>query len=129
MSRSTIFVMVLSTALVGCGQRSGSDNPSVGKEIFDNHCAECHGPAGNVRLADQHDPKTPDLRRIAERSPQGRLPRIMLAEIIDGRRIDQAHGSRTMPIWGEQLGVEGNGTADEKVKALVNYVESIQIKK
>ena len=128
MNRSTIFVIVLGTALFGCGERPDSADASAGKEIFDKHCAVCHGPGGNVRLADQHDPNTPDLRRIAERSPQGRLPRIMLAEIIDGRRIHQAHGSRTMPIWGEQLDVEDSGTADEKVSALVKYIESIQTK-
>jgi mono/diheme cytochrome c family protein len=128
MNRSTLLIIVFSAALVGCGQRAGSDSASAGKEIFDQYCAQCHGPAGNVRLAEYHDPNTPDLRRIAERSPQGRLPRIMLAEIIDGRRIVQAHGNRTMPKWGEQLDVEGSGTADDKVQALVNYIESIQTK-
>ena len=128
MNRSTILIILLGTVLVGCGKRPGSADPSAGKAIFDKHCAVCHGPGGNVRLADQHDPKTPDLRTIAERSPHGRLPRIMLGEIIDGRRIVQSHGSRTMPIWGEQLNVEDSDSADEKIDALVKYIESIQTK-
>jgi mono/diheme cytochrome c family protein len=128
MNRSTILIILLGTVLVGCGKGPGPDDSSAGKEIFDKHCAVCHGPGGNIRLADQHNPKTPDLRTIAERSPHGRLPRIMLAEIIDGRRIMQAHGTRTMPIWGEQLDAEDSGSADEKVDALVKYIESIQTK-
>ena len=128
MNRSILFIVLLGTTLVGCGERSDSADSSAGQEIFDKHCAVCHGRGGNVRLAAQSDPNTPDLRRIAERSPQGRLPRIMLAEIIDGRRIVQAHGNRTMPIWGDQLDAEDGGTAEEKVNALVQYIESIQIK-
>ena len=128
MNRSTMLILVLGTLLVGCGEAPGSADAMAGKEIFDKHCSVCHGPGGNVRQADQHDPETPDLRTIAQRSPQGRLPRIMLAEIIDGRRIVQAHGSRTMPVWGEQLDLEDGGTADEKIDALVKYIESIQIK-
>ena len=128
MHRSVILVLALGTVLVGCGQRTGSADLSRGEEIFDKHCALCHGPGGNVRLAEHLDPDTPDLRTIASRSPQGRLPRIMLAEIIDGRRIVQSHGSRTMPVWGEQFDTEDDGTADEKINALLKYIESIQTK-
>ena len=114
--------------LVGCGDRQEPIDTGLGKEIFDKNCAVCHGPSGNVRLADQHNPKTPDLRRIAERSPHGRLPRVMLAEIIDGRRIVQAHGTRTMPAWGEQFDGEDGLTAEQKIDALVSYIETIQIR-
>lgn len=125
MNRSIIPFFFLGTLLAGCGQGPSSADVSAGEEIFEQNCAVCHGPGGDVRRAAQHDAKTPDLRTIAERSPHGRLPRVMLAEIIDGRRIVQAHGSRTMPIWGEQLD-QDSGSVDAQIDALLTYIESIQ---
>lgn len=128
MHRSTILIAALLPALSGCEQEQSAASPSAGKAIYDKYCVGCHGPDGNVRLAAQHDAKTPDLRTIADRSPHGRLPRIMLAEIIDGRRVVQAHGSRTMPVWGEQLAMEDSATVEQQIDALLAYIESIQIK-
>lgn len=129
MHRSTsLIAALLLPVLFGCEQQQSAATPSAGKAIYDKYCVGCHGPDGNVRLAAQHDAKTPDLRTIADRSPHGRIPRVMLAEIIDGRRIVQAHGSRTMPVWGEQLALEDSGTVDQQIDALLAYIESIQIK-
>ena len=127
MNRSNLLIILLGVVLTGC--EKGPDLEDViaeGKETFDKHCVVCHGPGGDVRSAAQHDPKTPDLRTIAARSPQGRMPRIMLTEVIDGRRVVQAHG-RSMPVWGEALGTDG-ADADEKIAALLAYIESIQTK-
>ncbi|MEM7280281.1 MAG: cytochrome c [Pseudomonadota bacterium] len=127
MSRSTILTVLVGIVLAGCEKQPDPEEIiAQGKATFDAHCVACHGPDGDVRAADQYDPATPDLRTIASRSPQGRMPRVMLTEIIDGRRVVQAHGNRTMPVWGEALGMDDGGSADEKIDALVKYVESIQ---
>jgi mono/diheme cytochrome c family protein len=126
MNRSIIPSLLLCVGLSGCGQGQEAADVSAGQALFDQNCAVCHGPGGDVRRAAQHDANTPDLRTIAARAPHGRMPRVMLAEIIDGRRIVQAHDSRTMPIWGEQLDSENSGSVDEKIEALVTYIESIQ---
>ncbi len=128
MHRLSFLAIVLGTALVGCEKTWDSGGASAGKEIYEKHCVQCHGPDGDVRAAEKYSAETPDLRRISERMAQGRLPRVMLKEFIDSRRLVQAHGNRTMPVWGELLDSEGDGTADEKIDALVDYIESIQIK-
>lgn len=102
------------------------DSLLAGKAIYEQHCVACHGPGGNVRQAEQHSPETPDLRAITERSAAGRFPRVMLAEVIDGRRILDAHGTRTMPVWGEQLGAADNASVKADINALTDYLESIQ---
>jgi mono/diheme cytochrome c family protein len=128
MYRLSFLAIVLGMALVGCEKTWDSSDRSAGKEIYDKHCIQCHGPEGDVRAAENYSAETPDLRRITERMAQGRMPRVMLRELIDGRRLVQAHGNRTMPVWGELLDSEDDGTADEKIDALLDYIESIQIK-
>ena len=123
--RSIILIAAFCAVGAGCKEAPAPADPSAGKLIYDEHCAACHGPDGNVRLAERHDAATPDLRTVAERYG-GRVPRVMLVEIIDGRRIVQAHGSRTMPVWGELLESEGGASVENKIDALVGYVESIQ---
>ena len=121
MSRSVILLSVLVTALAGCQKAPTSADAEAGKALFDEHCAVCHGPGGNVREAAQHDAKTPDLREIAKRSGGGYVPVSTLAEIIDGRRVISAHG-RTMPVWGEHFGEDSAA----RIASLVAYIESIQ---
>ena len=126
--RAPLVLVALTAMLVGCGEvpnqpSASAGNASAGKAVFDQHCAACHGTGGDVRHAEQYDADTPDLRRIAAGSPGGRIPRVMLAKIIDGRGIVQAHGNRTMPIWGEIEAIDAVGA-----ESLVAYIETIQIR-
>jgi hypothetical protein len=76
--------------------------------------------------------RPPDLRAISLRSG-GTFPREELAAFIDGRGGLAAHGSREMPVWGEQL-YAGPGPANPDVEKarrgaielLLLYLESIQ---
>ncbi len=126
MRRSAILLAVLVAALSGCQKAQTTADVEAGKALFDENCAVCHGPGGNVREAAQHDAKTPDLREIAKRSAGGYLPVSTLAEIIDGRRVISSHG-RTMPVWGEQFG-EDDAETKAKIESLVAYIESIQVR-
>ncbi len=123
MTRASLLIVAFAAMLTGCGEAPGGQTDvAAGQAIFEKHCAACHGPGGDVRRAEQHDAETPDLRRIAANSAGGRLPRVILAEIIDGRRIVQAHGKgRTMPVWGENEEIDAVGA-----EALVDYISTIQ---
>jgi hypothetical protein len=75
--------------------------------------------------------EVPDLSLLKHR--QGSTySREKIEKIIDGRFLIGAHGTRTMPIWGEDLArIElGNPDAERATNVvigrLVDYLESIQ---
>ena len=103
-----------------------------GGEIFQNHCAVCHGRDGRGR-----GPATialkgsvPDLTLIAHRNG-GVFPASHVKAIIDGTgEGPAAHGSREMPIWGP---VFHNFESDQdlgevRLENVTNYIRSVQQK-
>jgi hypothetical protein len=107
-----------------------------GEEIFGRFCASCHGEMahGDGPVARSLGVMVPDLTRISQR--YGGFPTQLVRDTIDGRgaRVD-AHGSRTMPVWGYEFWVEEGGdvTAQKEMRAtiakLVDYLRSIQADK
>jgi mono/diheme cytochrome c family protein len=81
-----------------------------GKELYAQYCASCHGVAGrgDGPVASSLNVEVPDLTLIARRQG-GKYPRDRIEQIIDGRFIIGAHGTRTMPVWGESFTREGLG--------------------
>jgi mono/diheme cytochrome c family protein len=104
-----------------------------GEEIFQRYCASCHGESGrgDGPVARGFVTRVPDLTAISRR--YGGFPAALVRDTIDGRgiRID-AHGTRTMPVWGYEFWIEEGGdvTAQAEMKEviakLVDYVRSIQ---
>ena len=104
-----------------------------GEEIFLNYCSACHGESGrgDGPVARGLVAAVPDPTAIIRR--YGEFPAMLIAETIDGRgaRID-AHGTRTMPVWGYEFWVEEGGdvVAQREMKQviakLVDYIRSIQ---
>ncbi len=107
---------------------------STGEENFQRYCAACHGAGGlgDGPVASAIFKKVPDLTRIAERR-DGKFPRQMIANAIDGRWQIDAHGTRMMPVWGYEFWInEGAGEFSDMgvaviLDGLVDYLESIQI--
>jgi len=101
-----------------------------GKDIYASNCASCHGrdgKGGGPAAAAFVKPPT-DLTKINERYG-GKFPRNTMREIVDGQRYYLAHGSREMPVWGDEFTSEkGVHAAGVTVEALVDYLESIQAK-
>ena len=109
-----------------------------GKLQYDSRCAVCHGPKGkgdgpyagllNIPIA--------DLTTLSKRN-NGVFPFQRVYEVIDGRQILKAHGTRDMPIWG----IEFRYQAEEKyfevpsevyvqtrILALTEYINRLQAK-
>ena len=106
-----------------------------GKQLYQRFCAACHGVdgRGDGPVAGSFKVEVPDLTLIARRS-RGSYPRDRVARIIDGRYIVGAHGSRTMPVWGEDLSrLEiGNPEAERATRIVIDrladYVWQLQRK-
>lgn len=127
--RATI-VVVAAVALAVAGCRSAEPVPPYdGRNLYLGFCASCHGAegGGDGPVAPALSATLPDLRTVAARS--GRFPRDSLIALIDGRTQRAAHGTPDMPVWGWQfrLAEESEARADARIRALVDYLEEIQI--
>ena len=116
------YAVVAAIALFA-GPASAADYVAMsGKDLYLRFCASCHGDSarGDGPVASSFSVEVPDLTLIARRYG-GEFPRDRVARIIDGRFIIGAHGSRTMPVWGEDLGrIEiGNPEAERATQIII----------
>ena len=104
-----------------------------GEELYGRLCASCHGVTGrgDGPVANSFNIDVPDLTLIARRQG-GAFPRDRIEQIIDGRYTVLAHGTRTMPVWGEELARTEIGSPDAEratqlmITRLLDYVQSLQ---
>jgi mono/diheme cytochrome c family protein len=112
------------------GPQALADEPT-GAQLFMTHCASCHGAEteGGGPVAGVMAIAVPNLRTLAMRN-RGVFPADAVAAYIDGRDQRPAHGSRTMPVWGDFLQAEGAPDAELSVRlriaALVAFIERQQ---
>ena len=104
-----------------------------GSYLFTTYCAACHGTSGrgDGPLADAMRHRPANLTEIAKRN-NGVFPKEMVHQIIDGRRPVRSHGGPDMPVWGDSFmrsqEAGDEKTVNERINAIVNYLESIQLK-
>jgi len=107
-----------------------------GEGEYLNSCAVCHGleGKGDGPLAAMLTKRPADLTRLSDRNG-GTFPYDRVVEIIDGRSVLQAHGTREMPIWGrqflqtdiQQYGEKGGEIVTaERIRELADYLKTLQ---
>jgi mono/diheme cytochrome c family protein len=104
-----------------------------GKDLYQRFCASCHGSEGrgDGPVAASLKVEVPDLTLIARRAGNF-YERDRVVRIIDGRYIIGVHGSRTMPVWGEDLSHLEIGNPDAEratrvvIDRLADYVWQLQ---
>ena len=104
-----------------------------GRDLYMRFCASCHGVtgAGDGPVGQGLAVMVPDLTEMARRYGNA-LDQVKLREIIDGRAVVIAHGTRTMPVWGYEFWVEEGADveAEAAVRAIVDkliaYLRSLQ---
>jgi mono/diheme cytochrome c family protein len=104
---------IAAITIVSGGQTLAAEVLDPGKAEYHSSCAPCHGSdgkgTGSVSAVLTVPP--PDLTILAKMN-NGVLPFSAVYEIIDGRKMVMAHGTRDMPIWGDRY-------APEPSKALI----------
>jgi mono/diheme cytochrome c family protein len=115
---------------IGAASASATAAEPDGAGLFVNHCAACHGRAGegDGPVASALSGSVPNLRTLAMRNA-GEFPAEAVAAYIDGRTPRVAHGDRLMPIWGDVFAVTQG--ADEaaiaaRVELLVQFIRELQ---
>ena len=130
MSRVFSLLLTFCTATASA-QPFGLDDLSGG-ELFARFCASCHGESGrgNGPVSRALNTVVPDLTQLSERD--GEFAADDIREIIDGRFLVVAHGTRYMPVWGYELWVEegadvtAEGEARVLIDRIVEYLRTIQ---
>jgi mono/diheme cytochrome c family protein len=105
----------------------------TGKQLYRRFCASCHGDSalGDGVVAEALNVDVPDLTLLARRN-RDRYPAARVSEIIDGRVVLGAHGTRTMPVWGQEFWIESGADSQAEyttraiIERLVNYLRTLQ---
>jgi mono/diheme cytochrome c family protein len=108
---------------------------TAGKKVYDANCAVCHGreAKGDGGAMNLLTVKPADLTQIAKKN-NGEFPFWKVYLIIDGREDIKGHGTRDMPIWGEEFRTQAGSSptaesmARGRVLELVYFLQSIQAK-
>ena len=104
-----------------------------GKQLYAQYCASCHGAEGkgDGPVSNDLKVKVADLTLLRSKNNNAYpLDRVMAS--IDGSRIVRAHGTRTMPVWGEVFRQEHAKdkytelTSLLKAKLIAEYVSTLQ---
>lgn len=120
-------------ACAGDNDNAGRFDALSGRQLYERFCASCHGSAGrgDGPVADSLKVMVPDLTRLA-RAGGGAFPAERVRKAIDGRTVYPVHGTRYMPVWGQELAMEqgGDEAAEDEaariIDRLVEYLDSIQ---
>lgn len=102
----------------------------LGKVHFQTHCIGCHGPEGKGGTMMSQDTQPADLTTIQSRRAVNEFPVMEIARLIDGRNRVEAHGTTTMPIWGEVFSSGEMMDKDQiegKLEEIIAYLVSIQV--
>jgi len=137
--------LVLGLMLIGFGIARAQETPTklkkipakptqsmMGKDLFREYCAVCHGVGGKGDGPAAAALKTApsDLTQISAKN-SGKFPDLKVQHIINGDAEQPvAHGSRDMPVWGHifrHMGANAD-VGPVRVYNLVKYIEQLQVK-
>lgn len=122
------------------GSAAAQEEVELGREIYLDRCAICHGPegAGDGIVGELFAKKPADLKLLS-RNANGAFPFSMVYQAIDGRREIAGHGGDSpMPVWGEyfmQSAIDdpridpkvARAFTQGRILALTYYLQTIQV--
>lgn len=135
------FIAVGGGLLLSLGPQQGrgqeQEVAAVGKPVYEDNCMVCHGRTGKgdgpmVTFGLLTVPAA-DLTQLSKRN-NGHFPFWKVYRIVDGQDDVKGHGTRDMPIWGEEFRMDsGSSTMRQtevrgQILSLVYYLQSLQEK-
>lgn len=131
--RAAFLPVLLALHLYASAVHADSYLSMSGKELYERFCASCHGLGGHGDgpVSKFFKVEVPDLTLIARRHG-GKYSYDQIERIIDGNSAIQAHGTRTMPVWGEEFaraeskGADPTSAAKTLIERLSDYLWSLQ---
>lgn len=130
--------LVAVLTLVCAGSALGQLRTELGKREYMSNCAVCHGTTGkgDGSYFELLKTRIPDITTISQRN-KGVFPADRLYQVIDGREALKSHGTREMPIWGQDYSVQaGKYYIDTpydpevyirvRILSLIDYIYSLQ---
>jgi len=99
----------ISTAFAQQSVTQQGPRTDLGKLSYESNCATCHGLTGkgDGPMALYLTRKVPDLTTLA-RGNNGILPASDMYNVIVGDKQIPSHGSRDMPVWGQEFRIQGS---------------------
>jgi mono/diheme cytochrome c family protein len=93
--------LIIATLTIGANAVVWAQDTDLGISAYRLACAVCHGIDGKGKgpLSEQLKVAPTDLTVLAKKN-NGVFPVSAIYEVIDGRKVIAAHGTREMPIWG-----------------------------
>ena len=129
----TIFAAFAIAIASSCDAKPPKNSRAVqaqkGRLHFQKYCSVCHGQDGTGLVIDTFDIQPADLTMIRGNRKDDEFPILEIANIIDGRKMSKAHGTRDMPVWGEVFSTEDHLTESQikgKLGEIIAYLMSIQ---
>jgi len=106
-------------------------SPTSGKQLYQSYCGSCHGTdaKGNGPVASSLKTPPTDLT-VLSKNNGGKFPEMHVIHAIEGETQVGAHGSKTMPVWGQRFRRSTGSPAEAQllIKNLTDYLASIQAK-
>lgn len=132
-NRIVIIAGAIGLAIINSSAPAADFTTYTGEQLFQRLCASCHGPdaRGNGPVASSLKVTAPNLRELSKRHG-GDFPADKVAQFIDGRVKVAPHGTRLMPVWGDELlrseagDAEAEKSAATLIRKIVDYLKSIQ---
>ena len=106
-----------------------------GQFHYQRYCEVCHGPKGkgDGPFKEYLSVSPADITRV-QRDNEGTFPFWEVYRMIDGRETVRGHGTREMPIWGDEIQLDTITTPDHlkedlvagRIWQLILYLQSLQ---